>query len=40
MVGVIKKIFLDNWDEFEELNRGNIRSIVYKEIKKCLIVVI
>lgn len=36
MVGVIKNIFIDNWDEFEQLNRGKIRSIVYKEIKKML----
>lgn len=36
MVGVIKNIFVDNWDEFEQLNRGNIRSVVYKEIKKML----
>ncbi|RDA73796.1 IS91 family transposase, partial [Hafnia paralvei] len=36
MVGVIKNIFIDNWDEFEVLNRGNIRSIVYREIKRML----
>ncbi|MBC2580063.1 transposase zinc-binding domain-containing protein [Clostridium sp. DJ247] len=36
MVGVIKNIFEDNWNGFELLNRGNIRSVVYREIKKML----
>ena len=36
MVGVIKNIFVDNWDELEQLNSGNIRSVVYREIKKML----
>ncbi|KZL89393.1 hypothetical protein CLMAG_52970 [Clostridium magnum DSM 2767] len=36
MVGVVKNIFIDNWDEFQQLNRGKIRSIVYKEIEKML----
>ncbi|WP_035287925.1 transposase zinc-binding domain-containing protein [Clostridium sp. KNHs214] len=36
MRGVIKQIFVDNWEKFREINKGKIRANIDREVYKMI----